>query len=279
MADPLPRRAAVLGSPIAHSKSPALHRAAYRAAGHEDWSYEAIEMVGADLPGFVGGLRGPEWLGLSLTMPCKEAGLRLADWVDPVAAQTGAVNTLVPHGGPGSTVGPGSWAGYNTDVGGITSALAEAGVPRAGRVAVLGAGATARSAVAAAAAIGADRVDVYARRPEAARAVAALASDLGCVGVPVAWDRATECTQAEVVISTVPAGVADAWAPAVAAHDSQAALLDVVYQPWPTALAAAWPSPRIVNGLSMLLWQAVAQVRLMTGFDPNVAAMKASVGL
>jgi shikimate dehydrogenase len=254
--------------------------AAYRAANHVDWRYQAIEMVGEDLPAFVAGLDaaggGAEWMGLSLTMPCKEAGLRLADWVDPVALRTGAVNTLVPRDGSAS---PRTWAGFNTDVGGITAALAEAGVASASRVAVLGAGATARSAVAAAAAMGAERIEVYARRPEAAAEVAALASGFGCVGVPLTWARAAECVTADVVVSTVPAGVADSLASAVADIPSQAALLDVVYQPWPTALASSWTSPLVVAGLSMLLWQAVAQVRLMTGLDPDVAAMKAAVGL
>ena len=267
------RRAAVLGSPIGHSKSPALHRAAYAAAGL-DWRYDAIDVgSGAALEAFLAAL-GPRWVGLSLTMPLKEPALALVDVLDPVARATGAVNTIVLPGAP--THPPGS-AGHNTDVVGIVDALAEAGVTAAGTVAVLGAGGTARSAVAAAAQLGAQVVQVYARRPEAASEVAALADVLGSAGHPRAWAQVGDCVGADLVISTVPAGVADAVAGAVAGPPA-GTLLDVVYHPWPTPLAAAWGAA-VVPGIAMLLWQAVAQVRLMAGIEPDVAAMKAAVGL
>ncbi|MEV0460802.1 shikimate dehydrogenase, partial [Catellatospora methionotrophica] len=129
--------AAVLGKPVSHSLSPVLHNAGYAAAGLTGWSYSAIECAEADLPAFVAGL-GPEWAGLSLTMPLKEVGLTVATAVSPVAAAVGAANTLVHQG-------DGSWRADNTDVPGMVAALREAGFTGASRVAVLGAGGTARA--------------------------------------------------------------------------------------------------------------------------------------
>lgn len=267
------RRAAVLGSPIGHSKSPALHRAAYAAAGL-DWRYDAIEVgSGEALASFLQAV-GPRWVGLSLTMPLKEPALTLVDVLDPVARATGAVNTIVL---PGAPTRPAGLAGHNTDVVGIVDALAEAGVTSARTVAVLGAGGTARSAVAAAVRLGAQVVQVYARRPAAAAEVAAIADALGSSGHPMAWADAGACVAADLVISTVPAGVADSLAQTLPAPPA-GTLLDVVYHPWPTPLAAAW-DPAVVPGIAMLLWQAVAQVRLMAGIDPDVVAMKAAIGL
>src|SRR5215471_11409455 len=131
-------RAAVLGSPIAHSLSPALHRAAYAALGLDDWSYEAIECDEAALPSLIAGLDA-QWAGLSLTMPLKRTVLELLDHVDPVASATGGANTVVFRGD--------GRCGYNTDVRGILDALAEAGVPAGGDVTIVGAGATACSAL------------------------------------------------------------------------------------------------------------------------------------
>jgi len=112
-------KAAVLGSPIAHSLSPALHRAAYTALGLTDWSYQAIECDQAALPALLAGC-GPDWAGLSLTMPLKRAVLPLLDRTDPVAADVGAANTVV--------FGDGGRHGYNTDVPGMIAALAGAGL-------------------------------------------------------------------------------------------------------------------------------------------------------
>ena len=124
------RRAAVLGSPISHSLSPALHQAAYRALGLSDWSYGAHELQVAELPGFVSGL-GPQWAGLSLTMPLKEAAFEVADEVSDLAREVGAINTLVraPDGG---------WSGDNTDVYGVSQALREAGCAHVSSSLVLG---------------------------------------------------------------------------------------------------------------------------------------------
>ena len=258
------RRAAVLGKPIAHSLSPVIHNAGYAAAGLTGWSYTAIECAEAELPDLVARL-GPEWAGLSLTMPLKEAALAVAGEVSPVAAAVGAANTLVRRA-------DGSWYGDNTDVPGMVESLRAAGVTAAGSVAVLGAGGTARAAVAAAQALGATSVVVYARRP-------AAVEELRTVGVPLEaapWAQAARCGGADVVISTVPKGVADRlavhWRP-------ETALFDVVYDPWPTPLAASAQAAgcRIVSGLDLLLAQAVGQFEQFTGVPAPVSAMRGAL--
>lgn len=274
-----PCRAAVLGSPIAHSKSPALHLAAYAAAGL-DWRYDAIDVSESQLADFVAAL-GPRWVGLSLTMPLKQVAARVVETLDPVAAVTGVVNTIVL---PSAPTEPESVVGANTDVEGIVAALREAGVHTPERVTILGAGATARSAAVAAVQLGATDVTICARRREAADDVAAIIDEAVTVEA-TGWQPAVEPLAADVVISTVPAGVADEWTAEVGrlGGSERGVLLDVVYDPWPTALAAAWqqatPEARVVPGLAMLLWQAAAQVRLMVGCAPDVAAMAAAVGL
>jgi len=114
------RRAAVCGKPIAHSLSPVIHSAGFAAAGLLTWSYTAIECAAAELGDLVAGL-GPEWAGLSLTMPLKETALRLAGSASPVAIAAGVANTLVRQA-------DGSWFADNTDVGGMVRVLREAGL-------------------------------------------------------------------------------------------------------------------------------------------------------
>lgn len=267
-AGPVARRAAVLGSPIAHSLSPALHRAAYRALGL-DWTYDAIEVDEVALPAFVAGLDG-SWAGLSLTRPLKEAVLPLLTDVDPLAAALRSVNTMLP-------VGSGGWRGTNTDVDGIVRALQEAGLAAVPTTAtVLGAGATARSAVAALARVGAGRVVVCARRADAAWQVAALAGELGVVETDVAsLDPDRVLASADVVVSTLPGDAGASWV--AVAEDAPGILLDASYHPWPTPLAAAWPTGRVASGRDMLLWQAVRQVELMTGRAAPVEAMRSAL--
>src|SRR6516164_6590596 len=163
-------KAAVLGSPIAHSLSPALHTAAYAALGLDDWTYQAIECDEAGLPAFVTS-RGPDWAGLSLTMPLKRTVLPLLDYVDPLAAATGGANTVVFR--------PDGRYGYNTDVQGIVDALTEAGAPAPASVTIIGAGATACSALAAAGELGARGADVILRDPARAGALRDTADRLG----------------------------------------------------------------------------------------------------
>jgi shikimate dehydrogenase len=268
-------RAAVLGSPVAHSLSPVLHRAAYAHLGL-DWQYDAIECDVAGLPAFVASLT-PQWAGLSLTMPLKAAVLSLADEVDAVSRAAGAANTLVLRAGRRLAA--------NTDVPGMVAALAEHGVhpSTAGSVAVLGAGATARSAVVSLAAAGWTAADVAARRPEAAGDLVAAGAGVGVAVRVVAWATAADVLGHGLVVSTVPAGAADALAASVPAEPG--ALFDVLYHPWPTPLAAAWSAAggRVVGGLDLLVHQAAGQVRLMTGTpasEPDlVEVMRAAVRL
>ncbi|MFI0432482.1 MAG: shikimate dehydrogenase, partial [Candidatus Nanopelagicales bacterium] len=263
-------RAAVLGSPIAHSKSPALHRAAYAGLGL-DWAYDAVEVDEAGLAAFMGGL-GPEWAGLSLTMPLKQTVIPLLDWLDPRAAASAAVNTVVL---PGAPTFDGTVRGYNTDVEGIVAAVQPLLADRPESVVILGSGATARSAAAAAVDLGARHIDVVARRRAAAEDVARIAAELGSPATSALdlSDRSAvqSCfAAADLVISTLPAGAGESVADLELAGGG--VLLDVVYAPWPTALARSWDGP-VAPGSEMLLLQAVAQVRLMTGLDPDVDLM------
>ncbi|HET8659351.1 MAG TPA: shikimate dehydrogenase [Micromonosporaceae bacterium] len=280
-AGPGPFRAAVLGKPVAHSRSPDIHRAGHAAAGLAGWSYTAVECAEAELPDLVAGL-GAEWVGLSLTMPLKEVALRVASSASALATTLGAANTLVRRGG--------GWHAENTDAPGMADALRPAlgsaaaaaarSVAGVRSVAVLGAGGTARAALAAAVDLGAARVTVYARRPAA---VAALEPVAAALGLPVSygdWARAAAAGQADVVVSTVPKGAADGLAPTVRWGPSTV-LLDALYDPWPTPLAAsaARAGRPVVSGLELLLAQAVRQFTLFTGVPAPVAAMRAALGL
>lgn len=264
-------RAAVLGSPIAHSLSPALHRAGYRALGLEEWRYDAHEVDVARLAGFVAAL-DDEWQGLSLTMPLKDAALALATGADEVATRSGAANTMVrgPDGG---------WHATNTDVVGIVRALAPHVGEDARRALVIGAGATARSAVLALAELGVTTLTVRARDTAKAADLLAWALDLG-VGVvngSVAGIGPWVSTKDDVVVSTVPADAGEDVAATVpAAHTG--VLLDVVYAGWPTpvARAAAAAGMVVVPGLDMLVHQAAEQFHLFTGHDAPLEAMAAA---
>lgn len=263
------RRAAVLGTPIEHSLSPVIHTAGYAALGLRGWAYERIECSVERLPGLVAGL-GPEWAGLSLTMPLKEAGLAVADEVASVAAALGAGNTLVRLPG-------GGWRAENTDAPGMVDALAWAGITTAGAVAVLGAGGTARAALAAAAELKAVSVSVHARRPSAVDELRPVAAALGLPDlIHVPWPDPQAVAAADVVVSTLPFGVADslsvAWRPSTV-------VFDAVYQPWPTPLAASARAAgcSVVSGLDLLLAQAVHQFELFTGVRAPVEAMRTAL--
>ena len=258
----LNRRAAVLGQPVAHSRSPVLHTAGYAAAGLTGWAYTAIECGTDELADLVAGL-GPEWAGLSLTMPLKEVALAVADVVDPLAAVLGAANTLVRGA-------DGRWTAYNTDAPGMVDAL---GLDAAETFAVLGGGGTARAALGAAAQLRAS-VTLYLRRPEAAEELRPVAHALGVPVVVRPWGRAPEAVSADVVVSTVPKGAADALA--TAAWQPGSVVFDVVYDPWPTAVAdaAARAGSRVVSGLDLLLTQGVRQFELFTGAHAPVDEMR-----
>jgi shikimate dehydrogenase len=262
------RRAAVLGSPIGHSLSPVLHAAAYRALGLTDWVYEAIECDEARLPLLLDSL-GPDWAGLSLTMPLKRAVLPLLDRADQLVAQVGGANTVV--------LGPGGRLGYNTDVPGMITALAEAGITAAAPVLILGAGATACAALAALQAVGVTEVTAAVRDPGTAGPVLAVAERLGAKVTLARFGSEPAESAWQLLISTVPSGAADIYAQRiVSATLVPDAILDAVYHPWPTPLAsaAAQAGAVVVGGFELLLHQAARQVELMTGRDAPVGAMR-----
>jgi shikimate dehydrogenase len=266
------RRAAVLGSPIRHSLSPVLHEAAYAALGLAGWHYEAFECDEQLLPAFVDGL-GPEWAGLSLTMPLKRVALKVADEVSPLAAAVGAANTLLfDQGGDHRRA-------ENTDVAGILAALREAGLDHVDAAVVLGAGGTAQAAVAALRELGDHAPTVVVRDPARTTQLRAAADRLGVRPRVRGGLPAVELPDADVIISTLPSGAADVVRPRRGSADT--VVLDVVYAPWPTPFAAAARAAgcRVVSGLAVLLHQAAAQVALMTGRDAPLSPMRDALEL
>ena len=266
-------RAAVLGSPIAHSLSPVLHRAAYAALGLSDRRYDRFEVDEAALPGFLAGLDvvGEGWSGLSLTMPLKRAVLPLLDQAEPLVAEVGGANTVV--------FSAGTRRGFNTDVPGMLTALAEVGAATPGSALILGAGATACAALAALRGLGIDRATVAVRDPSRAGGLLAAAGRLGVRVLLAAFgqEQEQEAGSGLLLISTVPARAADIYAEQIAASTLlPTAVLDVVYDPWPTRLATAAQAAgaAVVGGFDLLLQQAARQVELMTGLDAPVTAMR-----
>ncbi|MFJ7628991.1 shikimate dehydrogenase [Streptomyces sp. NPDC097595] len=262
-------RAAVLGSPIAHSLSPVLHRTAYAELGLDDWSYDRFEVDEQALPGFIEGLDG-SWAGLSLTMPLKRAIIPLLDGITDTAASVEAVNTVV-FGEDGRRTGD------NTDIPGMIAALRERGVDKVESAAILGAGATASSALAALSGLCAGPVTAYVRSAARADEMRGWGERLG-VDIRIAdWAEADRALTAPLVIATTPAGAADALAGAVPV--SPGTLFDVLYEPWPTVLAARWSAAggAVVGGLDLLVHQAVLQVERMTDIrTAPLAAMRAA---
>jgi shikimate dehydrogenase len=268
-----PRRAAVLGSPIAHSRSPQLHLAAYRALGLTDWSYDRIECTANELPSLVGGF-GPEWVGVSVTMPGKFAALEFADERTIRAELVGSANTLVR-----TDTG---WRADNTDVDGVTGALGHVSGGQEGcdpgsgigRAAVLGSGGTAPAAVVGLAELGVHHITVVARNRDKAGPLVLLAERLGA---EASWvELGSPLTGVDVVVSTLPADAAARYAATVAGVP---VLLDAIYDPWPTPLAVAVEEAggRVIGGLHMLLHQAFTQVEQFTGRPAPKEAMRAAL--
>jgi shikimate dehydrogenase len=268
------RKAAVLGSPVAHSRSPQLHLAAYRALGLDDWTYQRIECGADELPSVVGGF-GPEWVGVSVTMPGKFAALRFADERTERAELVGSANTLVR-----TATG---WRADNTDIDGITGALGGyAASHRAGlrRAVVLGSGGTAPAAVVALAGLGVTEITVAARsRGKAARLLGMgtrLDVQIGfCELADPALAEVTD--RADVLVSTIPVDAAAGLAHTVARVP---VLLDAIYDPWPTPLATAVSAAggEVISGLQMLLHQAFSQVEQFTGRPAPREQMAAALG-
>lgn len=269
-------RLEVWGDPVAHSRSPQLHAAAYRVLGL-DWPYGRRRVTMQSFAGELSSLDAG-WRGLSLTMPLKGVAFAAAVTRDRRAELTGAVNTLL--------LDEAGHRGFNTDVGGIVRAMGEQGVDTVDDARIVGAGATATSALVALAELGARRVEVVARRPEAVEPLSELG---GALSVSVTAAPFTlRFTPVDVTIATLPgdALVDDAAADALAGAGGP--LMDVVYGHWPTVLSAAWERAGLPasSGLGMLLHQAVLQVRVFVAGDAEapladeasvLAAMRAAV--
>ena len=273
---PYLRRAYVLGHPIAHSLSPALHRAAYDFLGEQNLGYDRRDTLPDDLPAIMHGVRHPDGTedapyiaGLSVTMPLKTAVIQYCDELSETARVTGAVNTVYPRGE--------KVLGDNTDVIGIVNALLHAGLepnPERDEPAVIGGGATAISALTALHALGYRRVSVYARSLHKLGDLQAVAERLGVQLEQVSLaDLPQNLAERghHPVVSTLPAHAADEWASQLtglkgASATHRPVLLDVAYNPWPSVLASAWEASggAVVSGLEMLLYQAVEQVLLFT---------------
>lgn len=260
--------AAVLGSPIAHSLSPVLHRAAYAQLGLTGWSYDAIECTADGLPELIRRAHADQAFGgYSLTMPLKLAVLPLLDELLPVAHRVGAVNTVVRRDG--------RLFGANTDVLGMVNALREAGVDHPKRPVVLGGGGSAQAAVAALAELGATRMRVALRSMTRAPGLRAVAAECGIRLEAVAFEpRAVD--GADLVISTVPADASAELVDWNVSWRAGAVLFDLIYAPWPTPFASAVASAgvRVVGGLDLLAHQAVGQIALMTGEDIEVDVLR-----
>jgi len=260
------RLAAVIGSPVRHSLSPALHNAAFAALGI-DWRYVAFEVAPGAAGAALDAMRTLGIGGLSVTMPHKDDVAGAVDELDPAAAALHSVNTVVP-------IGEGRLRGHSTDGAGFVASLREAGVDPAGmRVGILGAGGAARSVVDALARAGADSIVVVNRSAERAVQTAALAGERGAPGDA---DAISGC---DLVVNATSVGMGDDSLPIDPALLRWTHVVaDLVYHPLETALlrAAREIGARTVDGLGMLVHQAVLQQELWHGTRPDPAVMRAA---
>lgn len=274
---------AVLGSPISHSKSPALHRAAYDQLGL-DWEYSAVQTESSALEGFIASCTG-DWRGLSLTMPLKRDVLALLDSRDPLVSLTGGANTVLF----GQFRSRRTLRGFNTDVEGIDRALRAAGIDGLETVRMLGGGATAASAIVAAVNLGATRIELGVRSPERAAPLARLIERLGIRYSIAEISHGFHSPNPDLVISTLPGGSRiDSSLLEMSLVD--APLFDVAYDPWPSQLGRLWldDGRTVISGIEMLIHQALLQVRVFVTGDPHASlpdedlvftAMRRSVGM
>lgn len=246
---------AVIGHPVGHSLSPALHRAAHRELGL-DWDYRAVDVEPGGVDDFMAGL-DETWRGLSVTMPHKEQ-VRGHGSGDQMVELTGVANTWLRPPGAEPIV-------RNTDVGGYQLALGQAGVDAVDSAVVVGNGATARSAVVALREMGAERIQLLARRPERAEELRRFCSNTLGMLCRVSPLQPGSVLSADVLLSTVPSAGVDELAEELVG--AVQLVFDSIYDPWPTRLAQASKAHGLptLNGLDLLAGQAVEQVRLMTG--------------
>jgi shikimate dehydrogenase len=266
----------VLGSPIGHSQSPALHRAAISALGI-DAAYGSTEVTESELAGFLESL-DDTWVGLSLTMPLKQVVRPMLARECATSTLTGAVNTAVRR--------PDGWEGYNTDVWGATTAIRQQWGTEFRRAILLGAGATASSLVVSMHDLGVESLDIVVRDPSRTEDVQAVARHLGIDARVAPFGQSLD--SADLLVSSLPASAV--LTPEILGGLNAVALFDVVYQPWPSALGKEWAARGLesISGLHMLLWQAVRQARIFYGESVDeplpdeeevVTAMRAAVGL
>ena len=245
-------KAAVLGSPIAHSLSPLLHQCAYQELGIAG-EYSKIELRSGELATFLASL-DTTWTAFSLTMPLKVEVLEIASSVSAVSSRIKSANTLIKCDGV--------WHASTTDVDGFTHALQSNGVDYSGRVLIIGAGATARAAAQACDGI-ASHISVMARSARGASEM----SD--CVQTSeldfVLWADAEALNFADVIISTTPEAASDSLAELFPQHP-HGVFFDVLYKPWPTVALSSWTSAggRVIDGLELLIHQGISQVELFT---------------
>lgn len=254
---------AVLGSPISHSKSPLIHAAAYRVLG-QDWDYSRFEVPKGGLKRFIE-TDGAGFDGFSLTMPLKEDAFAFADVSDEISQSTRASNTLVRIDE--------KWHSFNTDVFGITQAISQASSTPISLSVIIGSGATATSAMVAIAQLApGSSVLVLARNKETRQHLMIFGRGLG-LQVSSVRRLGSAAKRAQLVISTLPGGAMDLAAKKLSGScffKPVGLLLDVAYHPWPSQLAEVWRQKnlKVVNGLDMLIWQAVAQIRIFNTGNP-----------
>lgn len=263
-------KAAVLGSPIAHSLSPTLHGAAYAALGLKI-EYTAIETTAEELPQRIAELDA-DCLGYSLTMPLKQDVLALLDQQSRLVRQTGCANTVYRNGEK-------NWALENTDVFGISQTIKNADLGPLTSAFILGSGATASSALHAIATLGVLEITCLARNQKSIALLRAHSEALGVHFQSAHFESGTRLV-GDLVISTVPTSAQAHIIAALAVDQSLPALLDIAYNPWPSDLAQYWARHHggpVLSGIDMLLWQASAQVELFTGLPAPIKAMRAAL--
>jgi shikimate dehydrogenase len=242
----------VVGSPIEHSLSPVLHKAAYKQLG-ADFSYGKIEILAGGLAEFLG---ATDLSGISVTMPLKQEAFAGASSHDQNSLATGASNTLVRSAN--------GWRGFNTDVYGISQALA--GVSEPIKTVVLGSGATARSGLVALAKLfPRTQVQLVSRNQDAVIELETFSKNLG-LSAAVQSPTPGALLSADLVMSLVPAGsFIELWDEIGQSDETKpGTLFDVAYNPWPSKPAMAWHLPNVISGLEMLIWQAIEQVQLFS---------------
>ena len=244
----------VLGDPISHSLSPKIHSAAYKVLGL-DWSYSAIQVSKGNLESFLAGSQAD---GYSITMPLKYEAAGLAESRDELVALTDVANSLYRTSN--------GFKAYNTDVFGISRSLETVLKKPIEVVALLGAGATAKSAMVAIAKAKPHALfDIYVRDLNRAEDITALAGELEVFQSVHLLDEFSNFQ--DLTINTLPLGASD-YLPS---HSQKGYLLNANYAGGDTSLVSMFSEDRVITGQTMLVWQALQQIRIFLGLEPNQA--------